>query len=182
MLKAAWKDPVWSAVIAAGLVAVIGAVGTYILGLWPVITSAVSVVWNWLFASTKVANWLVLVLSLISIAAIVVVGLAIWHSSASSKATGPHWSNYTEDRFFGLRWRWGYAGGRIVDLHTFCPNCDYQVFPHNASPFSAVDRLAFTCDSCGRNLGNFDENLSHLESKAERFIQQKLRSSTWTTR
>ena len=182
MLKAAWKDPVWSAVIAAAVIAVISALGTYFLGFWPSIASGITIAWTWLFASTGVVNWLLLLLSLVSTSALVIVGLVVWDSSASSKVTGPHWTSYTEDRFFGLRWRWRYAGSRIVDLNTFCPSCDFQVFPHNASAYSVVDRIGFSCDSCGKNLGEFDESLSHLESKAERFVQQKLRNGTWSTR
>jgi hypothetical protein len=37
--------------------------------------------------------------------------------------------NYTEDDFFGLRWRWDIRSGEIKNLNSFCPACDYQILP-----------------------------------------------------
>jgi hypothetical protein len=181
MLKALWKYPVWSAVIAGSLLAAAGALGTYLLGFWPSIAAAFGTAWEWLFRSTLVPNWLLLVLIFSAIATVAIIGLVAWGFSTSNQKSGPHWSSYTQDTFFGLRWRWKYIGGRISNLHTFCPHCDYQVFAHNASAYDAIDRIGFNCDSCSRGLGAFNEPFPLLESKAERLIQQKLRNGTWST-
>lgn len=46
MLKVIWKDPVWSNVIAAGILAVVAALGSYFLNWWPIIWSKVLFVMN----------------------------------------------------------------------------------------------------------------------------------------
>ena len=179
MLKSTWKDPVWGAVIATGIVTVAGALGTYLLGLWPVISAAATTAWQFLLATTQVSNWILAMLAvpvilLLLLAVIVIHGL--WSNSSEHQ---PTWISYTTDTFFGLRWRWCYVGGSIDKLNTFCPTCDYQVFPQRASAYDAVDRIKFNCDSCHKHVCTFDESFDQLQSKAERFIQQKLRNNSW---
>lgn len=179
MLKSLWKDPVWSAVIASSLVATAGAGGTYLLGLWPTITSAAGLAWNFLLTSTAVPNWLLILIGIAVIPTLLLVVAGIWTLLTRGRPDQGTWADYTSDKFFGLRWRWRYVAGSIDRLNTFCPHCDYQVFPHNASGFAAVYRIGFKCDSCHRSLGEFEEGVGSLESKVERFIQQKIRNGTW---
>ena len=179
MLKSLWKDPVWSAVIAAAVVAAAGAVGTYLLDLWPAMAAAAGRAWQFLFATTEVSNWILILLGLGLIPAVLLVAVVIWDFVSRKPTMAPSWTNYKEDVFFGLKWRWQYVGGRIDRLVSFCPHCDYQVYSHNASGFHAVDRIGFDCDSCRRHLCQIDESQRSLESKVERFIQQKLRNETW---
>lgn len=161
--------------------AAVGTVGTYLLGLWPGIASWLCSAWNWLFRATSVSNWLLTLLSLLAMAILLPLGFAARSLLNDRETSDSHWSNYTEDKFFGLCWRWKYGDGEISNLYTFCPYCDYQVFFHVASPFGGVTKIGFHCDSCGRNLGEFDESYLNLESKTRRFIQRKLRNGTWIT-
>ena len=177
MLKALWKDPVWAAVIATGITALLGVVGTYVLGLWPAISNWASDAWKFITVSTPVSNWILGVLGLCTALAILAVVAGVWTSVSGRRSP---LTSYTTDTFFGLRWRWIYMGGTIDRLHTFCPKCDFQVFPLNASSYRAVDRIAFRCDGCGEELGSFDENYESLESKATRLVQLKLRKGTWS--
>ena len=101
-------------------------------------------------------------------------------NTASVKAGDAALQAYTEDNFFGLRWRWNYGNGQLSTLTTYCPHCDYQVFPANASAYRAIDRIQFHCDSCSAQLGEFEESWDALENKARRFVQQKLRNGTWS--
>jgi diguanylate cyclase (GGDEF)-like protein len=81
---------------------------------------------------------------------------------------------YTTDSFEGLRWRWHYASGEIIGLGSFCPACDFQVYPNNLSDGSG--RVSFKCDHCDRDLGTHQGNYPYLESKVTRLIQRKLRA------
>ena len=179
MLKSIWKDPVWGAVIATGIATAIGAISTYSLGFWPSISTAATSAWQFLLASTPVSNWVLVMLALPVILVLFLIAVVIRELWSDSSMTKPTWSAYTTDTFFSLRWRWRYVDGSVDRLNTFCPHCDYQVFPQRASAYDVIDRIAFKCDSCHQHIGAFDESYDQLQSKAERFIQQKLRSNTW---
>lgn len=176
MLKSVWKDPVWASVIAAGITSV----GSYFAGWWPAIIQFIGTAWAFLFASSVVQNWLIGLVGMLAVPTVVFVLLAVWQISHPAESGRLDWRSYTEDSFFGLRWRWSYSSiGQIQRLHTFCPHCDFQVFAHDASAYAAVDRIRYHCDSCQASLGEFSESCQSLESKTERFIQQKIRTDTW---
>jgi hypothetical protein len=101
--------------------------------------------------------------------------------SAASRFADRVWRGYTSDTFFACAGGWRYLDecGAILGLASFCPHCDFQVYPQNDSPFRAVDRIACRCDGCGRELLAFDEPVASLAGRVERFIQQKLRNGTW---
>lgn len=183
MIKSLWKDPVWSAVIAAGLIAALGVIGTYFLGFWPFIRDAVFVGWKYLWASSLWPNWAIGLLIVTSFPTIllIILGLLELSKGGRNEPSEPSWFNYTQDTFFNLRWRWNYADGRIGGLTSYCPRCDFQVFPFDASRWAAVPRIGFHCDSCQSDLGEFQESPGTLESKVERFIQQKIRNQSWPT-
>lgn len=178
MLKLIWKDPVGSAVIAAFLLAVGGVVGTYLLDLWPVIGRWLVSVWALADQPSRISNWIVWLSTLFAIPTVLVIVVAIWVSvRPNRKEASDSWRSYTEDDFLGLRWRWKYfQSGTLEHPIPFCPHCDYQVFPHHASAYNVIERIGFHCDSCGRNLPEFNESFESLRSKIERFIQQKVRA------
>lgn len=176
MFKSVWKDPVWASVIAAGITSV----GSYFAGWWPAIIQFSGTAWEFLFASSVVPNWLTGLVGILAAPTVVFVLLAGWQIFHPAKSGRLVWLSYTEDSFFGLRWRWSYSSiNQIQRLHTFCPHCDFQVFPEKASSWDAIDRIQFNCDSCHSNLGEFQDRYETLASKTERFIQQKIRNKTW---
>ena len=175
MLARIWKDPVWASVIATGITA---AFGSYWAGWWPAILQAGKDAWTFLMSASAISNWLIGLMTLIALPTIVVTAAVVWQSIRPAGTTRSDWLNYTEDTFFGLRWRWSYSSiGEIQRLTTFCPHCDFQVFPDEASAYAAVDRIRYRCDSCHVSLGEFPESYRSLESKTERFIQQKIRNA-----
>lgn len=184
MLKSIWKDPVWSAVIATAIAAAGGAVGTFFFGVWPAIGDWFASLWMLAAQPSQIANWVVWLLAVLSIPTLLILVALVWasirRSPAAEAANADDWSSYTEDEFLGLRWRWKYfPSGGLEHPIPFCPACDYQVFPHHASAYRAIERIGFHCDSCGRNLPEFDESFDSLRSKIERFVQQKIRSGCW---
>ena len=179
MWEKLWKDPVWSKVIATGIIAALGGLGAYFLGYWPVVSRVLSAGWNFLFASSNIPNWFIAILVLCAAPSVILLAALVRHVVGGEGPSTPNWTSYKNDEFFGLCWRWDYSGGSIVRLHAFCPMCDYQVFARNASGYDFIDKISFSCDSCHNNLAEFAESQTHLESKIERFIQQKVRNNTW---
>jgi hypothetical protein len=181
MMKSIWKDPVWSAVIAASVISIAGFLGSYFLGYWPKITSSVAFTWEFLTASSHVPHWVLGLLFLGFAPTIFLLLVGIWVLIRGDSGTPAPWTSYTSDNFFGLHWRWRYVAGDISNLNSFCPNCDFQVFPHQASSYDFIDRIGFSCDSCKISLGQHEESHAQLNSKVKRFIQQKLRNDTWSS-
>lgn len=176
MLKHIWKDPVWASVISTGIAAGLGSLSAYFLGYWPAIQDSLLAAWNFLLTKSAISNWIIVLMSIPTVLIGLFVIAVIWSHWFGPNEGEPNWQTYTMDNFFDLRWRWNYAGGSIERLTTFCPHCDYQVFPINVSAYNAVDRIEFKCDSCHSHLGTFDESVWDLKSKVERFIQQKIRT------
>ena len=183
MLKLIWKDPVWSAVIATVIATAGGAIGTFFLGLWPAIGGWFASLWTLAAQPSQMANWVVWLLAVLTIPTLLILVALVWVAIRPSRAAAEDWRAYTEDELLGLRWRWNYfPSGRLEQPIPFCPKCDYQVFPHHASAFNAIERTGFHCDSCDRNLAEFDESYESLRSKIERFVQQKLRTGAWKSK
>lgn len=177
MLKKLWHDPVWSTVIASLIVAILLGATTYFLNLWPKIWEFLKNGYGLFLSSTEIPYWVLGLLGALSLPTIFLFFLFL------KKVKEPIWRTYREALFFNLKWRWDYGDdGFIFPLHTFCPHCDLQVYPRDASAYRAVDRIAFECEGCGHRLGEQQESLESLENKVRRFIQQKLRNNTWLER
>lgn len=179
LISRLWHDPVWSKVIAAAVLIAAGAVGSYFQGFWPTIGAAVTRVVLWIQESTLVPNWLLIILSICTVATLIVGGVMLW-AIIFPEAGGRGWRAYTTDEFFSIRWRWHYGSdGGVYGLHSFCPACDYQVYAANASAFRAVPRIIYRCEDCGWTLKEFEGTPEELENRVIRAIQKKLRTSTW---
>lgn len=174
-----WKDPVWSTVIATGIIAAVGGLGAYLLGYWPTISHGAYATWGFFFSFSNIPNWVIALLCLAALPSALLLAAFARHMVRGEREITIDWTSYKADDFFHLRWRWHYANGRIVKLNTFCPNCDYQVFARNSSSYDFIDIIEFSCDSCHRDLAEFTESEAQLHSKVERFIQQKIRNDTW---
>ena len=184
MLKNIWKDPVWSKVIATAILAVLGIGGAYASNRWADFSIGDSIInfldvsYSWATSRSSIPNWLSLIIGLLVLPTILVFLIFLWNLIRGEN-TSPSWRSYKEDVFFGIRWRWKYIDESITEVHTFCPHCDFQVYPQSASAYIAVERIEFQCDSCHRRLGIFEENYGTLKNKAIRFAQQKLRNGSW---
>ncbi|WP_413664871.1 hypothetical protein ACG1BZ_06285 [Microbulbifer sp. CNSA002] len=181
MLKGIWKDPVWSKVIATGILAVIASFGTYIFGVWPEIGSAFSQAWSFTIASTSTPNWLLALMAIPCILLIFSVLVEIKGKISASEPTKT-WKSYTRDNFLGLLWSWRYTGNKIYNLHSLCPQCEYQILPKDVSAFSAVPRYDYSCEDCGYSAGSFEGYPEDLLQKVQLKIQKGLRTGQWESR
>jgi len=180
MLKKLWKDPVWAAVISAGIVAAVGTIGTYVLGLWPEMAKQATVLSTLAVERSQWSNWHVWGITVLAFPSVLLAIALLWNVIRPTTDANDWRQMYMNDELIGLRWRWTYfSDGSLGDVHSFCPHCDDQVFPRSASAFSAVDRISFHCDSCNSNLATFEETYESLESRVRRLIQQKIRTGSW---
>lgn len=179
MIKTLWKDPVWSKVIATGILALLAYVGAYLLGLLPAIVDFFVRLWSFLIASSSLPNWLIAIMAIpcLMLGWALLVELKDRMSNEDSEPV--NWKSYKKDNFFGLLWVWGYSGNRIDGLHSLCPNCEYQILPRNVSAYAVVPRFECICDDCGCSAGSFEGDPRELLYKVELKIQKEVRTGNW---
>ena len=94
----------------------------------------------------------------------------------------PKQTDYTEDRFIGAIWRWGYHGSQMTYPYPFCPQCDNELVFVRHTPWvaSEVEATSLKCERCGWK-SERQENYS-VEQLVERFqreIRRNLRTGDW---
>lgn len=176
MLKKIWTDPVWSKVIAAAITGSALMAGTYWAGWWMAIGSWLRSVWTFASASTLVPNWLLAILLLAAAAVLALIGLLAWFALFDKNADSSS-PPYTEDIFFGVRWRWRLTHSGIDNLAAFCPHCDLQVHPMDVGAYRIAPQIRFYCDDCQAVLTQFDDmSWSEIKDRVIRSIQKKART------
>lgn len=127
---------------------------------------------QWLSTPATVANWQLLVLVLLALAAPVWLGLVLL------RRLGPAWRRYREDHFLGMHWRWHYKGGQPEAIRCYCPQDDTQLTYH----YSQTDNeVHFHCETCDRIYGSFAGDAAYVRGVIRRQIQRKLRTGEWQT-
>jgi hypothetical protein len=174
VLRKLWHDPVWSAVIAALIVAVLLSMGAYFLNWWPTIIGSSMAAYRFVWQSTPVWNWLLGVLGFIALLVVTRVTVAIWRRP-------PGWRTYREDILCDLVWRWTYdSGNRISTLHAYCRHCDLEIDPV-PGPYLAGGPSLYECDGCNRTNVTFAMPIEEVHNKIRRLIAQKIRKE-WRRR
>ncbi|MDQ7057191.1 MAG: hypothetical protein Q9N62_01465 [Ghiorsea sp.] len=150
-----WKDPVWSKVISVGIITAMGFLISYFTGCWPTLITYLNNTWDWLFQTTSISNWLLICISIPCLLVLYV--LMLWIKSLGEAED--NFQSYQSDTFFGLKWRWSYCYGKILDddVHCFCSSCDHQVFPQNVSSYQVVPRFKYDCPDCNNSIGVIEE-------------------------
>jgi hypothetical protein len=180
LIKKYWHDPVWSKVIAGTILALAAGVGAYFFDWWPSIKGIAQGIIDFLQSQTAVPNWLLGVMAIPMLFGIYVFGYVIWKGYFTNNQT-PTWRNYVKDSFFEIHWSWRYSeSGQIFDLYSFCPNCDFQIYPRrHLDVWRDFTHISFHCESCGKDLGNFSDDVEQFENKITRHIQRNIRSGEW---
>jgi hypothetical protein len=180
MILKIWKDPVWSKVIATGIITVIASLYLYWQYGWLIIKNEAQNAYNFILSSTATPNWLLAIMAIPALLFIFAFAILLKNILTNSKPLKNSYKNYVSDDFFGLKWIWSYYGdGSISNLHSLCPHCDYQVLAKNISSYYAVPKLAFECDECNYSAGVFKGDYSELEQKVKLKIQKNLRTNEW---
>jgi uncharacterized membrane protein len=171
MIRKIWKDPVWSAVIAAGLFAVISSASSLFIFGWTKSVRLVIGLWNWIISCSYIPNYVTLFGGITSLIVVIIIILKQYkHYIVKDK--------YTKDNIYNVVWRWNYGpGGEIYDLKSYCPKCDYEIHPVNIGPYAIIKHYALGCDLCKVKLHDFNtgDDISNIESKLIRLIEKNIR-------
>ena len=118
----AWKDPVWSKVISAGLLALFISPFAIWLGLFPYIRSALLTVNSWIKVKLEIPVWQIILILPLLIFSIPIFKL-LRHKSE------PRYLKYKRDNIIGIEWSWKYSHTTYNDtddiygLTPRCPDC-----------------------------------------------------------
>jgi hypothetical protein len=174
------KHPIWSKVVASVITAAILYGATFIPGLYGAVWNGIKAAAMWLIASTQVVNWLLIIMSILSL--ITVVGIAARLQLYSESPSVTTEEDYDEDRFWEVVWRWRYGRQGIYKVVSFCPKCDMQIYAeqeYGDMIYNKPDGSRFECDHC-REFGTvIPVHISNLENTVVRRIQRKLRTGEW---
>ena len=175
-LKKIWHDPVWSKVIAVGVIAVIAAGITTAKGAWQSVWAEIIGAFLWLGETSAIYNWLWLLWAIVTLIVMGMIAIAFVQNRTMETVS---FKEYNEEVFFDVQWRWQYADTMIVNLTSFCSNCDYQVFADSGLPYGASQPTVFQCEDCEYSPKPIDCSASELESRVKRSIHKRLRNGTW---
>ncbi len=111
---------------------------TFIAWVWS------GVVWAWkaFTSSYSTPGWLILIIGLLAVYGVATIFVALRPKKE------PSFKKYTEDVFYGAKWRWSWVGGRVSNLWCYCPRCDAQLV-YNDTPIPYEERKTdFICERC----------------------------------
>jgi hypothetical protein len=179
ILKKLWNDPVWSKVIAAGIVGGLGIAYVSYKNWWSAIWLGLTNVRAYLASPTPVRHWVfgtLLFGTLVAVGLLIAIAVVVLQAKLGNYS-GPDHLAYNSDQFYGLKWVWRYDEGRVELKGVMCLRCDFQVGPDSTSRFD--NRVRFHCDSCGQTVPVEGQSWDSLQSVVIRLVQQKLRNETY---
>lgn len=166
------KHPIRNGIIISVSAMAFGYLASLIPGAWQWFVHTSTSIWGTLWRPATVNWWLIIVLAIGCLPLIVNIFRYI------TRQRGPHYTDYCEDRFFGVVWRWRYNSRQPTDLWCFCAQCDTTLVYSEDHPRNSV---WFTCEHCGVCRHEERNGLKHYAlSKVYRQIDRKLRSGEWT--
>ena len=176
-----WKDPVWSKVISTGLIVIFGTLGTWFLGLWPQIKTALIAVVGAFLYQVEIPIWLILAL-----VPCLLFFIPILQSFKSDSE--PSFVKYKSDKIFGINWSWGWSPPgyyndkySIKDLRPRCPNCNSSLEIDDYSG-ELVHCINDECNWKWKERGDFNNRISHsseLNQKVWNVIDRKIHNNEY---
>jgi hypothetical protein len=169
-------------VVSTLILAALALVLKFVPGVWYISVEAFSWVLNAKFLTPV---WILFPL-IISAGILILVVLKNIHFETDKNNEGVlDWRNYVSDNFFGMKWRWSWSNGSLVNLWSFCLSDDTTLvfrehyFDPTPSMILGGRGVIFHCETCGREFGPFTEDEKSLSNKAKRQIDRKLRTNEW---
>lgn len=180
MIKKVWGDPVWSKVIAYGIIGLITYISVSTEVIADFLFSLFEASIEFLFDETAVQNYWLFILAAFGLMGACLIGTLLYVRFFEKDPPKPAWLKYTEDVFHSLLWRWRYSeSGDIANLHTLCPKCHFQVLPIFKDNWPKGTQLIYRCESCGFEAPPIEGDYDIVENRITRFIQQNLRTGKW---
>lgn len=162
-----------SQVIAGVVVAAIVGAVSFIPGVFKWLVEVASSIWSHIFGTSELPNWSLYLMALMSIHTLV------YWIARITKPKGPRVTEYNQDTFLGVTWRWSYISGRPSNAWAFCPQCDTVLVYTESSRFDPHQQTVLTCETCNRDVLHHDGDKDYLVDKIHRQIDRKIRSGEW---
>jgi ribosomal protein S27E len=138
------------------------------------VSASAASIWSHLKGTSSLPNWSLYLLFMMSIPSVFLV------INRMRKDKGPHISQYTEDSFFGVTWRWHYSfGNSPTNIWAFCPHCETMLVYGYEYPFNGDRTTVLTCETCSRPLLHNRGDRDYLVAKVHRQIDRNLRTGAW---
>jgi len=178
-----WKDPVWSKVIASGLLLFFSLLGTWIFDLWPSIYTVLIQIFSLITYKVLVPTWLIafsipFLIFLIPLAQIII------------PDKEPRFLKYTNDQILGINWSWEWSAPNfysdkysIKNLHPRCPKCRSSLEINDYSG-KLVNCINDECNWTWNQQGIFQNRITHsrqLDQKIHNVIDRKLHNGEYKT-
>jgi hypothetical protein len=152
-----------------------GAVAT----VWQWLSSTAVVVWDHLAAHTSVPHWLLYFGGVVVLMAalLVVAAIVARKELARDGQVQPLWRSYQEDRFFGVVWRWLYAGTSIdtESVRAYCPTCDGLLVYSEGWDLGGGSVLLH-CETCNTDRLEDKGTFQLLQGRVVRQVDRKIRT------
>ena len=131
--------------------------------------------WTHLKGTSGLPNWGLYLLILMAIHTLVTLAKRL------KKPKGPKVTEYNQDIFLGLLWRWSYIGNHPINAWALCPHCKTILVytEHRDYPFSPVEKTVLTCETCNREMLTHPGDKDYLVGKIHRQIDRKIRTGEW---
>lgn len=140
------------------------------LRLWMMLVSF----YRWIVSGVSIPCWLLILLSVLSIAFIV---MMIFKFTGKEECSP--FLKYKKDFIKGVNWRWSWDGNRVVGLTPYCPNCDMCLTYIEHSKYDLDSGTSFYCDQCERVVANIkgggmDYSMSVIIREIDRRVRNGL--------
>jgi hypothetical protein len=178
-----WKDPVWSKVIASGLLLFFGAIGVWILDLWPHIYEFLSKAWALVIYRVPIPLWLISIL-----VPLLVFSIPLARSLMPDRE--PDFLKYRRDKIFGINWSWDWSKPNLYNdkysirnIHPRCPSCNSSLELNDYSGI-LVHCINDECEWSWNQQGSFENRISHssqLNQKVINVIDRKVHNGEYKT-
>lgn len=168
-----WKDPVCSKLISVAFLVIITTLGTWLLGLWPQIKTALLYGLSYKIV-VPVWKFIVMVLILIFLVAVL---------QQFKKNSGLNFLEYKNDKILDIEWSWTWSSPNryngqysIRNLHCRCPNCKSTLELNNHSG-QLVHCINDECNWQWEQHGISNNRITHdsqLKHKVQTIIDRKI--------
>ena len=104
-----------------------------------------------LASSYSIPGWAILIGGILALVGVAGIGIALLLRFSTEKP--PAYLSYTEDEFYGARWRWAWSEGTVVGLGCFCPTCDAELVVSQG--YAGAQLVCEVCSNRTFDLGGY---------------------------
>ncbi len=152
----------------------IHALVTYLIpGGWGSVFTVIKAVLMWLGSTSATYNWLLCILIPCSV---MLLGWTVMALFANLRSSDNLSSLPKQMTFLGVVFRWTYLkNGHVNSFASFCPMCDFQIYPQPSSTYKALPGGVYFCENCSWQSQPFDCTIPQIENQVLRKIDHCLR-------